>query len=202
MQRQVGTVGVADGQLALQVRCALAQSRVPDGDLVAAAHNIRRPGSLCIRAAEVRRIGDQQIRQHFVVNVAAESDHSGLIELHRRVRLAVVQGQLEALGRGERVDLVTHGIAVRERHRGADRDDQQVRSEGSIHLVHHGVHRRGPPALSIEGSRGDHGAESAWPSGRLNVDDECRGQDRARPASVASSAKGAGSPPCRAGGAT
>src|ERR1700719_1839093 len=118
MQGQLGTVGVADGELTFQVRLAVAQSRVPDADLVTAARNVRRPGALGIGAAEVRRIGDQQIREHVVMNVAAESDHSGLIELYRRVRLAVVQGQLEALGRGERVDLVTYGIAVRERHRG------------------------------------------------------------------------------------
>src|SRR3989440_8988908 len=76
---EVGAVGLADGELALQVRFALAQSRVPDRDSVAPARDVRRPGALGIGAAEVRRVGDQQIREHVVVNVAAESDHSTLI---------------------------------------------------------------------------------------------------------------------------
>ena len=47
---------------------------------------------LSVRAPEERRVGDDDVREHVVVNVAAERDDSRLIERDRRIRLAPISG--------------------------------------------------------------------------------------------------------------
>ena len=50
-----------------------------------------------------------------------------------------IQTQFERMRGGERIDLVTDLVSVRENSPRAHRNDQQVGREGQIDLVHHGL---------------------------------------------------------------
>eukprot|EP01038_Epipyxis_sp_PR26KG_P001077 gene1076-1511_t len=68
-----------------------------------------------------RRVDDGDPRGHLVMDVAAHDRDAGLVEHDRHVRDSGIELQFEGLGRGERVDMVAHGVEIGEHHRGADR---------------------------------------------------------------------------------
>src|ERR1700745_2638233 len=98
---------------------------MPDGNTIAAAWYVGGPRAGCVGATEERRVRHNGVREHLVVDVTSEGDQPGLIEDHRWIRFSPVQRQLKALGRRERIDLVTYRIAVGERHARLHGDDQQ-----------------------------------------------------------------------------
>ena len=69
---------------------------------------------LLVGGGEVRRRHDQDHARHPVVDVAADLHRAGLVEAHRRRRLALVERDLEGLGARERVDVVVDLVVVRE----------------------------------------------------------------------------------------
>src|SRR5471032_3399604 len=109
---------------------------MPETHVIGTAGYVRRgPGSAGVGASKVRSVRDKNVAHHFVVNIAAKRDDARLIEVHRRIRLAVVERQLEALGWRKRINLMADGIGVRELDRRADRDDDDVRDECKIDLI-------------------------------------------------------------------
>ena len=60
------------------------------------------------------RIHDEDIGEHVVVDVAAEHDNAIFIETDGRVRVPLVDGQLELVWVRERVHVVRDNVAVRE----------------------------------------------------------------------------------------
>ncbi len=88
--------------------------------------------------AEIRRVGDVDVANHGIVNVATEHYQPGPVEGDRGVNLAFVQGQVKVLGLRERIDLVAHRIAVRELDAGARGDNKNAGQECQILLIHHG----------------------------------------------------------------
>src|SRR6516225_5581384 len=122
-QCQLGTVALADRELASQFCLVVPQSWMPQLDAVVPARHLARPTAGLVGAPVPGSVRHQEVREHLVVDVAAEGDDPGLIEMHRRIRLAAVEGQLKVLGGRERVDLVTDGIAVWELNGRADRND-------------------------------------------------------------------------------
>lgn len=103
-----------------------------------------------VREGVVRRVGHDDVRDHVVVDVAAERHDARRVEHDWWVDLAAIQRQLEFLRGRERVDLVAHEVAVRERDGRADRHDQDRRCEPLADLVHdhaHGRRGRAPARL-------------------------------------------------------
>jgi hypothetical protein len=98
------------------------------------------------------------IGQHVVVDVAAQRDDAGLIELHGWIGLAAVQRQLELARARKRVHLVADRVAVRKLHRGMHWHHEHVGHEGELHLVHDGVHRRCGRGAGRLGLQHQHGA--------------------------------------------
>ena len=141
-QCQLGAVAFTNGELARQVGLVVAQARVPQRDAVAPARDFRQEGAAFAGAPVPGGIRHQQVGEHLVVDVAAECDHARLVEMHGRIGLAAIERQLKALGGRERVDLVADGVAVGELDGRAHRDDEQVRCEAAIHLIHDGMYRR------------------------------------------------------------
>ncbi len=72
------------------------------------------------------------------MDVAAEHDETALVEGHGRVRVALVDRQLEMIRVRERVDVVCNDVAVRELDQGAGLHDEQVRHEALVDLVDDG----------------------------------------------------------------
>ena len=112
----------------------------------------------CVAATEVLSVHDKDVRTHRVVDVAAERDHARAIELHRRIGAALIQRQLELPGRGERVHLVAHAVAVWKGDRGVQRHDQDVRHELALLLVHDRLDRSGWRPIGLCGPKGEHRA--------------------------------------------
>ncbi len=168
-QRERTAIAFPECQIPFQ-GCTLLHARMPHRDPVVARRHLGRPGTGCIGAPEIRCVGHHYVRQHGVMNVATQGHQSYLIELDWRIGRTAVQGQLKALGGGKRIDLVADGITVGKCDGRINRQNQQIRNEGSVHLVHDGVHRGTRMVASSQHMQGDDGAGQRSSLTRLHGD--------------------------------
>src|ERR1041384_2535161 len=95
LQLDLIALAAADACVALDHLRRILQQRMPQPDWIRAIRGAGHyPRSLLVRAPERRRGGHHDVREHVVVNVAAERDDARLVEHHRRMLLAAIQGQL------------------------------------------------------------------------------------------------------------
>ncbi|WP_365354848.1 hypothetical protein [uncultured Pseudomonas sp.] len=96
-------------------------------------------------------IGDVDVAEHPVVDVAAKHHQAGLVEQHRLRRGFLVEPQFEALGGRERIHLMTNVITVGEADLGAGVHGEYPGHELLIALVHAGFEHRRRPRTALEG---------------------------------------------------
>src|SRR5688500_394759 len=69
---------------------------MPDSQLIGALRQTRSsPRAVAAGAAEERRVGDDDVSQHVVVNIAAQGDDARPVEYDRWIGLAAIQRKLE-----------------------------------------------------------------------------------------------------------
>ena len=87
-------------------------------------------------------IGDQNIADHGIVDIAAQNHRPGGFESHRRRFGAMEKSQFEGLGRRKGIDVVADIIPIGEADFGACGNYQHTRLELKIDLVHRSGQRR------------------------------------------------------------
>src|SRR5580658_696689 len=89
--RQRAVLRFTDAHLTRELARVTAHPRVPDLDAVSPGrHPGRGPDAIGTRAAEVRRIGHEDVGQHVIVNVAAERHETDPIEMLGWITLAAI----------------------------------------------------------------------------------------------------------------
>ena len=116
---------------------AFAQPWMPDSQFVVAdCHARQPPATLAVAETKVGCVGDHDVPEHRVVDVAAQRDDPGRVELHGRVGLTAIQRQLKTLRWRKRIHLVADRIAVRKFDPSAHRNHDHLRIKGAVHLIH------------------------------------------------------------------
>ena len=103
--------------------------------------------------SEERRVGDINVGDHPVVNIAPQSDDARALKYDILRRFPLIKGNIELFCRRERVDVVGNLVAVGKTHAAADRHDGQFRNEAA------------PLLPDLEDTRGDARGTSRGPEG-------------------------------------
>ena len=115
---------------------ARTQQRMPDANRVISLGQIGQLGNaVATGMRDMWRVGHVQVRDHMVVDVAADSNDAELVELQRRGALARCEHELELPGRRKRIGVMPRVVAVVEDHFVAGPEDLDVRNERFVLLV-------------------------------------------------------------------
>ena len=113
--------------------------------------------AFCVGLGEVGRFRHIDVADHPVVDVAAQDHYAGLVESHR-LRNAGIEWQFETLCRRKGVNLMAHGVAIGEGHRGTDQYGLHLWNEFLVDLVDDILRRpRRQPDISIRWNGDDDG---------------------------------------------
>ena len=103
--------------------------------------------TISARNLKIRRRHDCDVGNHPIVNVAAKSYESFVVEDDRLCRNPRIQRQLESFRGGKRVDVMPNVVLVRKQHRRANLQRRDIRNELLVSLIDHislsGVRRCG-----------------------------------------------------------
>src|SRR5205807_10167489 len=109
---------------------------MPNGAAVASRRKFAERGRAgAIRLRREGSVGDVYIRDHAVVDVAADRGDTRLVELDWRRLLPFVDLEGELLDRRERIDLMHGHIVVGEDHMAASADHGDKRQERFVPLI-------------------------------------------------------------------
>ena len=123
-----------------QARILTTEARAPDADRSSsAAVNRESRNTIGICLGKHVAINDQYITEHLIVNIAAKGNDTAALENHGWMSISLVKRQNEVVGVRKRIHMMGDYIAVGKPDLGSNLDNEQVRFESCVNLVHYGM---------------------------------------------------------------